>query len=171
MKTTCLKTLCVLALVTVAATIPTANAATQWNERDDEGKTLEGTWITQVTLVDCQTHQAVAAPFISMGTFARGGTFIETTSSPLFFPAQRGPGHGVWIRTGHRTFKASSMALITLNGTLVRIQTIVQTIEMKSPDEIVTTSATVQFANPDGTPIPSPAGCATAVHTRFELQR
>lgn len=171
MRTTCLKTLCVLALAAVTATIPAANAATQWNERDDEGKTLEGTWITQVTLVDCQTHQATAPPFISMGTFARGGTFIETTSSPLFFPAQRGPGHGVWIRTGHRTYKASSMALITLNGTLVRIQTIVQTIEMKSPDEIVTTSATVQFANPDGTPIPSPAGCATAVHTRFELQR
>lgn len=171
MKTTCLKALCVLISAIVTATIPTANASTQWNERDDEGKTLEGTWITQVTLVDCQTHQAVAAPFISMGTFARGGTFIETTSSPLFFPAQRGPGHGAWIRTGHHAYKASSMALITLNGTLVRIQTIVQTIEMKSPDEIVTTSATVQFANPDGTPIPSPAGCATAVHTRFELQR
>ena len=171
MKTTCLKTLCVLALAGMTLIIPTANAATQWNERDDEGKTLEGTWITQVTLVDCQTHREVAAPFVSMGTFARGGTFIETTSSPLFFPAQRGPGHGIWIRTGHHSYKASSMALITLNGTLVRIQTIVQTIEMKSPDEIVTTSATVQFANPDGTPISSPPGCATAVHTRFELQK
>jgi hypothetical protein len=144
-------------------------AGAQWYDRDDD-KTLEGTWVTEVTLIDCQSHKPAAPPFISLGTFARGGTFTETTSSPLFFPAQRTPGHGVWISIGRQTYKASSMALITLNGTLVRTQTITQVIEMKSPDQFVTTSASVEFFNPDGTQIPS-SGCATAVSTRFEFQR
>src|SRR5882762_500503 len=34
-------------------------------------------------------------------------------------------------------------------------QTITQTIEMKTPDEFVTTAASVQFFTPDGTPIAS----------------
>ena len=169
MKTTYLKTLCVLVLAGVTAVNPTTKAAAQWNDRDDDKWTLEGTWITQVTLEDCQTHVALAAPFISMGSFAHGGTFTETTSSPAFFPAQRTSGHGVWIRTGRHSYKASSMALITLNGTLVRTQTITQTIEMKTPNQIVTTAASVQFFNPDGTPVPA-SGCATSVSTRFELQ-
>jgi hypothetical protein len=49
-------------------------------------------------------------------------------------------------------------------------QTITQTIEMKTPDEFVTTAASVQFFTPDGTPIAS-SGCATAASTQFDLQR
>jgi hypothetical protein len=170
MKIIAFKILGVMILAGVTAGIPTVHAAEQWNEREDEGKTLEGTWITQVTLLDCNTHSALGAPFISMGSFARGGTMTETTSSPAFFPAERSPGHGAWIRTGHHSYKASSMALITLNGTLIKTQTITQTIEMKTPDEFVTTAASVQFFGPDGTPIAS-SGCATAVSTRFELPK
>jgi hypothetical protein len=48
------------------------------------------------------------------------------------------------------------MALITLNGMLVRTQTITQTIELKSPAQFATTEASVEFFNPDGRSIPSP---------------
>jgi hypothetical protein len=169
MQTQYRKMLCILAFAAVALTLSATKSAAQSHDREDDGKTLEGTWVTEVTLVDCQSHQPAAPPFISLGTFARGGAFTETTSSPLFFPAQRTSGHGVWIRTGRRTYKASSMALITLNGTLVRTQTITQMIEMKSPDQFVTTSASVEFFNPDGSRISS-SGCATAVSTRFEFR-
>jgi hypothetical protein len=169
MKSISLKMFYLLVLAGLTASVPATHAAAQWNEREDGGKTLEGTWITQVTLLDCQSHSALGPPFISMGSFARGGTMTETTSSPAFFPAQRSPGHGVWIRTGHHSYKSSSMALITLNGTLIKTQTITQVIEMKTPDEFVTTAASVQFFEPNGKPIAS-SGCATAVSTRFELQ-
>jgi hypothetical protein len=59
-----------LALAGVTAVNPTTKAAAQWNDRDDDKWTLEGTWITQVTLENCQTHMAMGDPFISMGSFA-----------------------------------------------------------------------------------------------------
>jgi hypothetical protein len=170
MKSISLKMLSLLMLAGITASVPAMHAVARWNDHEDEGKTLEGTWITQVTLLDCQSHSALGVPFVSMGSFAPGGTMTETTSSPAFFPAQRSPGHGVWVRTGHHSYKTSSMALITLNGTLVKTQTITQLIEMKTPDEFVTTAASVQFFEPNGTPIAS-SGCATAVSTRFDLQK
>ena len=169
MKSLPLKMFSLLTLAGLTVSVLATNAAAQWNDHD-EGKTIEGTWITQVTLLDCQSHSPLGPPFISMGSFARGGTMTETTSSPAFFPAQRSPGHGVWIRTGHHSYKSSSMALITLNGALIKTQTITQAMEMKTPDEFVTTAASVQFFDPNGKPIAS-SGCATAVSTRFELQK
>ena len=170
MQTNYRKMICILALTAAVFSLSATKSFAQWNDRDDDEKTLEGTWVTEVTPVDCQSRLALAPPFLSLATFNKGGTYTETTSSPAFFPAQRSPGHGAWIRTGPRSYKASSMALITLNGILVRTQTITQTIEVKGPDQFVTTAATIEFALPDGTPIPN-SGCATAVRTRFDLQR
>ena len=90
----------------------------------------------------------------------------ETTSNPMFYPSERGPGHGVWHETGHKTYRASSIALITLNGALTAMQTITQTIEIgDDPDTFQTTKAQVKFLAPDGTVIRT--GCATAVGARY----
>ena len=91
MKSISLKMFYLLVLAGLTASVPATHAAAQWNEREDGGKTLEGTWITQVTLLDCQSHSALGPPFISMGSFARGGTMTETTSSPAFFPGTAKP--------------------------------------------------------------------------------
>jgi hypothetical protein len=82
--------------------------------------------------------------FVSKATFARGGTMTETTSNPMFAPPiARGPGHGAWGATGHRTYSASSIAFIPVNGVLVKTQVITQTIQIgTSPDNFATTAAT-----------------------------
>ncbi len=156
-----------ITLVVTSFTSPSAmgqDARTFDPERDSR---LKGTWTVQVQQRDCQSGVALGEPFRSLLTFDAGGTMTETTSNPMFYPSERGPGHGVWNRTSRHQYSASTVALITLNGALTLSQTITQTIEMGSdPDTFQTTKAQVQFFNPDGTLIRS--GCATAVGTRFK---
>jgi hypothetical protein len=136
---------------------------------DEEGarQTLEGSWMVQVTQVNCQTGAALGAPFLSLLTFARGGTMVETTSNPMFYPAVRGPGHGVWKRDRHG-YRAVSTAFITLNGELVRTQSISQTIEIgRDPNSFTTPSASVVFVPVGGGP--TVTGCATAAGKRIVL--
>ena len=144
-------------------------ASAQTEDWDFAARRLEGSWTVQVILRDCQTGVPLGSPFLSMLTFVRGGTLLETTSSPAFFPAVRGPGHGVWSHSGLglHTFKAASTAFITSNGVLVKTQTITQKIEMGSnPNTFTTPSASVVFVPAGGGP--TITGCATATGTRIE---
>ena len=76
---------------------------------DGKPSQLEGAWQVVVTLrvdaPDCTTAAVVGVglnPFPSFNTFHRGGTMSEFgTRSP---PSNRTSGHGVWKRTGYRTF-------------------------------------------------------------------
>lgn len=143
-------------------------AAAQQQDQSSRRGSLEGTWLVQVTLRNCQTGAPVGAPpFLSLISFARGGTMTETTSNPSFYPLVRGPGHGVWSRTAGRNYRASSIALITSQGALAQTQVITQAILLDSDrNSFKTTKASVQFFKPDGTLILT--GCASAVGTRFE---
>ena len=91
----------------------------------------------------------------------------ETTDNPMFYPAFRGPGHGVWSHTGRRTYSADSLAFVTVNGALAKTQKISQTIEIgDDPNQFTTTEASVQFFDPSGNLLVS--GCASAVGQRFQ---
>ncbi len=129
---------------------------------------LKGTWVVLVQQRDCQTGVALGDPFGSLVTFASDGTMTETTSNPMFYPSERGPGHGLWSKAGDHKYRASSAAFVTTNGVLSSTQTITETIEMgNDPSHFLTTKAQVQFLNPDdGTLLRS--GCATAVGKRFQ---
>jgi hypothetical protein len=135
---------------------------------------LEGTWTFQITLRDCTSGTPLGAPFFSLLTFNQGGTMTETTANSMFYPAERGPGHGVWshVKGGgygdasDRRYQARSLALITANGVLTQAQIIRQNIQMGlNPNTLQTTSASVEFYKPDGTLVRK--GCATAQATRF----
>jgi hypothetical protein len=162
-----LKSLCVLGTV-VACALPFApSASAQPEDRNFEARTLLGSWTVQVTQVNCETGEALGSPFLSMLTFGEGGILLETTSNPMFFPAVRGPGHGVWSYAPNRSFKAVSIAFITLNGELVKTQTINQTIELgEDPDTFKTTSASVAVVPAGGGPTIS--GCAIATGARIK---
>lgn len=154
-----------LALAAACACSLTAVAQTE-NEAM-EARNLQGSWIVQVTQLNCETGAPLGGPFLSLLTFAKGGTLVETTSNPMFFPAVRGPGHGVWSYANDHSFKAVSVAFITLNGALVKTQTISQTIEMKEGrNNFKTTSASVVILPVAGGP--TITGCATAVGKRIE---
>lgn len=133
---------------------------------DNDSARLQGTWVVTVTQRDCTSGAQLGAPFLSLLTFAKGGTMTETTSNPMSFPAERGPGHGVWSQISRHRYSASSIALITLNGALTTLQTITQTIKIgDDPDQFQTTKVHVEFFTPAGTLVRS--GCATATGARY----
>jgi hypothetical protein len=167
MKSNYWKALAVLAVG--AATLLTVHrgAAAHSDDWDRDGRTLEGTWVVTVTQHACPSGPAIAPPFQSLLTFDRGGTMTETTDNPMFYPAFRGPGHGVWSHTGRRTYSADSLAFVTVNGALAKTQKISQTIEIgDDPNQFTTTEASVQFFDPSGNLLVS--GCASAVGQRFQ---
>jgi hypothetical protein len=162
MKATFSKVICAAAVV--AGLVFSAQAANA--DSDDFISSLEGTWRVTVTQHVCTTGAEVGMPFKSLLSFAPGGTVTETTSNPMFFPAERGPGHGVWQRTGLRTFTANSEAFITVNGELTKRQIISQSITVSVDSSHLTSNATVEFLDPSGALLMK--GCATAVAQRYE---
>jgi hypothetical protein len=135
------------------------------------GKSLEGTWRVQVTLVDCATG-AERPPFWSLVTFAPLGTTTDTTANQSF-PGQRTPGHGVWYRHGRHAYTAATEAFILFGPTLRPwVHRIEQEIELTSADTFAS-QASVAFTLAPGTqpapPVPLPPAplCATALGYRF----
>jgi len=91
-----------LTIVLMVAPRTIANAQSQ---QAATGRGLVGTWRVDVTLRDCNTGAALASPFRSLLSFARGGTMTETTAR--FSPALRGPGHGIWQQIQGGTFSST----------------------------------------------------------------
>lgn len=166
-----LKMMSVLTIAVLTGISPATRVAAQAVDHEDEGRTLVGTWIVQVTLRNCQTHMPLGAPFLSLLTYESGGTTTDTTSNPQFGPNQRGPGHGVWIHTGNHAYKALSVAFVTksMDGSLVSTFFLNQRIDVKTPDEYDVTAYS-QFIGPDGKKVLS-SGCSTAVGKRLELEK
>ena len=156
-----------LVLAGTCALLLAGAAGAQSEAWGPEAGRLEGSWTVKVTQQNCTTGDPVGEPFLSLLTFSRGGTLVESTSNPMFFPAVRGDGHGVWSATGRQTYRAVSIAFITLNGELAKTQTITQKIEMGAdPNTFEVPSASVVFVPADGGP--TVTGCATATGTRIE---
>jgi hypothetical protein len=167
MKSGAYKAFCQL-LLAGACVLSMAQAARAQAEAWDRGDgRLEGSWTVKITQHNCETGDPVGNPFLSLLTFSQGGTLVESTSNPMFFPAIRGDGHGVWSATGRQTYRALSTAFITLNGELVKTQTITQKIAMGAdPNTFEVHSASVVFVPADGGS--TITGCATATGTRIE---
>jgi len=167
MKSTYWKAMAVLALGAAMLLTVRRGTAAQSDDWDRDGLTLKGTWVVTVTQQACPSGPAIAPPFKSLLTFNAGGTMTETTDNPMFFPAFRGPGHGVWEHTGRHTYSADSIAFVTVNGVLAKTQTIHQTIVIgDDPNQFTTTEASVQFFDPADNLLVS--GCASATGQRFE---
>ena len=135
---------------------------------------LHGVWTVTVTLVNCQTGATMGAPFSSLLTFASGGTMADATVTPAFGVGQRGDGQGVRFRTGRRTYKAKSVALMAYTtpanlpaspGFNAGSQTITQDITFKDGPDSFSSDASIQFADTTGAVYRS--GCATATGQRF----
>lgn len=99
MRAEYLEALALLAIVGVMGVVSTQFAAAE-NERW-EGRKLEGSWVVQVALHDCTSGTPIGLQFLSSLTFAKGGTMTETIASAMFFPAERGPGHGACLKAGY----------------------------------------------------------------------
>ncbi len=156
-----------LALAGACAITTFAGASTPDTESAFYGRGLVGTWQVKVTLQNCSTGVQIGMPFDSLLTFADGGTLTETTANAMFYPAIRGPGHGYWNRTGRRHFTAATLAYVTVNGALTKIQKITQSIVLgPKSDELSVPQADIRFFDPAGNVLMT--GCASAVGVRFE---
>jgi hypothetical protein len=141
-------------------------AEAQSKNHRNQVRTLVGSWAVQVTIADCTTGAPLGHPFSSFLTFAPGGVETDTTANPMFYPAERSPGHGVWGRVDSRNFSTSSTAFITLNGALVKTQKITQAVHMDDDRNSFTSAANVEFFDPSGNLLAS--GCATAAAQRLQ---
>jgi len=155
-------------ILTIAALLLSAGpfAAAQADVNPPGPNLIVGTWQVTITLRNCENGQQLAPPFQSLLTFGSEGTLVETTANPGFYPAQRGPGHGDWNRSGIRAFTASSLAYVTLDGQLTMKQRIDQNIEFEGGPDKFHSVATVEFFDPNDHLLKS--GCATADAVRYK---
>jgi hypothetical protein len=80
-----------LAIVLVLGSVDTV---AQTSDQNALGRRIEGTWLVDVTLADCQTGVEVpntTSP--ALHTFLAGGSML---SDPAVSPAVLRTGHGVW---------------------------------------------------------------------------
>jgi hypothetical protein len=149
------------------ALVLTASTARAQSEESAAGNGLAGTWRVTVQLHVCNNSTAtIGGPFQSLLTFSRGGTLVEDTANSMFYPAFRGPGHGIWAANQDGTYSASSMAFITVNGALTMTQRIDQTIVIDQPNHFTVTDAKVKFFDASGMFVK--AGCADATGKRYQ---
>ena len=130
---------------------------------------LEGTWQVRIRPYICATGVPLppAAEFVSMVSFAAGGTMTETTSNPFFMPGQRSIGLGFWERNGHSSYEVVFQAFVQFTGGNYTQgnQRVEQDIDMVDADHWNST-AVVEFTDLAGTPVP-PSGCMRAVGARL----
>jgi hypothetical protein len=148
-----------------AAAPAAVRAAAPDQDATAQARRLEGAWRVQITLRNCQTGDAVGAPFLSLVTFARGGAVVGATARTS--PALLAPFYGTWGLTGSHTYRSVAQAfLFNPAGTWSGTQTLTQTIEIDQPDQYHVT-ATIEIDDPVGNIVST--GCATAIGHRLSL--
>ena len=136
-------------------------------------KGLEGVWAVQVTRTDCATGAPLGPPFLSLVTFVRGGTIVESSGGTSFAPGQRSSGHGTWSHEGGNTYTQQMIGLIRFTtlpgpgtpGFEAGWQTVRHTVTRVDRNHIVSSGANA-FYDSNGQLYRS--GCSTAEGERFE---
>lgn len=151
-------------IAVVMACAATAGDAHAHKGRDYTAQ-LQGTWTTQVTVRNCVSGDPMLGPFAGMSTFHQGGTQSETAAgSPT---ARRGPGHGLWYRTGKHTFASRFVfQRFDLNGFLIGTQEVRATQDVADGSMQATAVAKILLLDINGVQVG--AGCATAEMDRLQ---
>jgi hypothetical protein len=151
-------------LVAAALLMSCAAGAGEARKSHDYLAQLQGSWTTSVTVRHCLSGDALIGPFAGMSTFHQGGTQSETAAgSPTL---RRGPGHGLWYRTGKHTFASKFVfQRFDLNGFLIGTQEVRATQEVAEGSVQATAVAKIVLLDVNGVQVG--AGCATAELNRM----
>ena len=134
------------------------------SKRSARARELEGTWISQVTVRNCQTGDPIRS-VQSLTTYVRGGVVLENTSAVS--SALRATGQGVWHHVRGRRYAATFMFFrFNPDGSFAGTQKITQHIRLSRDGEELNITATFEVLDANGTVITT--GCVTAIATRFE---
>jgi hypothetical protein len=117
-----------------------------------KSKRLEGTWLVQGTVLNCQTGQPLTPPinFSGLNTFIAGGAMF---ANPASNPARASTGHGFWEHEGGRRFSNTIVSfLFNADGSFAGTQKVTRTIELDSSDsDVFTSTNSVEITDPAGT--------------------
>ncbi len=131
------------------------------NQEQRNGRSIQGTWQTIVTPVNCQTGVPVAPAFQGLLTFNKGGTLAGTNTAvaSLF---------GVWQRErgGQNYSFAFTNFRYNATGVFIGTQTVRQTGTLGAGGNEFTTTGTAEFFDTNGNLVGT--GCSTVTGTRFE---
>jgi hypothetical protein len=153
-------------LAAVALVMSCAVGAGDGRHARDYTAQLQGSWSTQVTVRNCVSGDVLIGPFAGMSTFHQGGTQSETAAGTPTL--RRGPGHGLWYRTGKHSFTSKFVfQRFDLNGFLIGTQEVRATQEVAEGSMQATAVAKILLLDINGVQVG--AGCATADMTRMQF--
>lgn len=156
-KATAVVTL-VMALILASRQLPAQNGG-----ENALGRRIEGTWLAQATLRQCDTGAEIPnSTFPALHTFVSGGAMLSN-------PATSGlsTGHGVWTHTGGDTFKNTiRLFAFAPGGALMGIATVVRDIVLSPDGGSLTSTDVSEFRDLAGNLIGS--RCAAVTATRLD---
>ena len=127
------------------------------------GRRIEGTWLAQATLRDCNNGQEIPnSTFPALHTFLAGGAMISN-------PATSGlsTGHGVWTHEGGDSFENTiRLFAFSASGTLMGMATVYRDILLSPDGGSLTSDDVSEFRDPAGNLIGS--RCAAVTGTRLD---
>ena len=151
-----------LAIIVLLQSIAAARPNDSSGGEQSAGKTLEGTWRVEITLLNCLTGVPVQPSFPALASFARGGTV--TTADGGLSPAVRGTGLGTWWHVRDGDFAAVSEAFLFTGGVRTGLQRISQEIEVIANGDEFNSNVTSEIEDTSGNVIAT--GCARSIGRR-----
>jgi len=116
-----------------------------------KSKKLEGTWLVQGTVLNCQTGMPLTPPinFSGLNTFIAGGAMF---ANPASNPARASTGHGAWEHEGGRRFSNTILSFIfNADGSFAGTQKVTRDIELDSSNpDLFTSTNSVEITDPAG---------------------
>ena len=123
---------------------------------------VEGVWENAGSARDCTTN-AVLSNFKGATVFHHGGTLTETNGQPT---AARGPGFGVWAKSGEQyTTRLRFFTYDATTGAVSGSRRIVRTFTLSADKTTAIATATTELFDNAGTRISS--GCAADTATKL----
>jgi len=153
-------------LAAVAVAMSCGAAAGDARRGGDYTAHLQGAWASLVTVRHCVSGDVLVGPFPGLSTFHQGGTQSETAAGTPTL--RRGPGTGVWYRTGKHSFTSKFVfQRFDLNGFLLGTQEVTATQEVAEGSTQATALAKILLLDVNGVQVG--AGCATAELKRIQF--
>ena len=136
------------------------------NESYDEAGFMQGSWTGFISIRNCVSGAVLAGPFKGITTFHQGGTLSETREGNPAAP--RGPGHGIWYRSGAHQFKVKIVfQRFDVNGFLAGTQEILSTNTVSRDSKTALVIATYKVLDNNGVTLAT--GCAGGESQRMQF--
>jgi hypothetical protein len=147
----------------IALTFAAGQLPAQQGSENALGRRIEGTWLLQATLRQCDTGAEIPnSTFPALHTFLSGGAMLSN-------PASSGlsTGHGVWTHAGGDAFKNTvRLFAFTPGGALAGIATVTRDIVLSPDGGSLTSDDVSEFRDPAGNLIGS--RCAAVTGNRLD---